>query len=180
MDDKRLASIRAMGCFLGVEPKIREFCDEWILLTFDIPHTERGDKARIEFYKKARKVGAIAHTESVYLMPWTPESELIALDVTSVGEAYIWISKVTEEARAIGITRQYDARVKERLSEFEARIDRIEQHQEDGKLGLADKMIKNTWPKAFDLGNILARRGSIDLFDKFLPVLKKLKELEGK
>jgi len=178
--DKRLASITAMGAFLGVEPKIREFCDEWILLTFDIPHTKEGDKARIDFYKKARKWGAIPHTESVYLMPWTPESEMLALDITSVGDAFIWISKAKEETLAVGVTRRYDGEIQKRVLEFGTRIDRIKEHQEEGKVGLANKMIEHSWPKAFDLGNIIARRGSIDLFDKFLPVLKRLKELEGR
>ncbi len=52
--------------------KCRDIVDRWLLLTYDIPHNEKGDKARREFLNAATLVGATQHTESVYLLPWTP------------------------------------------------------------------------------------------------------------
>lgn len=179
MVDDRLASLKAMEAFSGTKLAIKEFCNEWILLTFDLPATEEGDKARAKFLKEAKRIGAMPHTESVYLLPWTQEGELIALEVAIVGNAFLWISKPKDAAAAIGLTTKYDEDLDGMVTEFGNRISRIEKHIQNGKPGIAQRMVEVSWDRFKDLQGAIVRRGSVELSQKLMPMAYKLKELDG-
>lgn len=178
IEDERLASLKAMEAFSGVEIQLREFVDDWILLTFDLPANQKGNKARYEFLKKAQQIGAMEHTESVYLMPWTVESESIAIDIASVGDAYLWYSKAKDNTMAVAMTEKYDRDIAKLIDELGDRLVRIGKHWQDGKESLARRMMKKTWDRVTDLQGAIVRRGSIRLYERMKPLVLKLRELE--
>ena len=121
MSKEQTASLRAMSALSDTPVNIREVIDDWVLITFDIPTTEEGNKVRSEFYKVARRVGALQHTESVYLMPLTTETEMLALELSRIGNVFIWTSTPAEnEAR--GITDNYDDIVDSQIDDVFGRI----------------------------------------------------------
>ena len=71
------------------------------------------------------------HTESVYLLPWTPNANLEALKLAEVGKVYVWYAKASDEAQAAALTREYDAGLKKKLVELEERAIRILGHAKD-------------------------------------------------
>ena len=178
--DEKFASLRAMEAFTGIHIDVRELVDSWILLTYDVPHTKEGDKARSDFLRKARDIGAVQHTESVYLLPWTPRSESLALDVAKVGNAFLWTSNVKDKVRATELTVKYDADIKESLKKIKDRIRRINKHYEEGRDGIAARMVKKTETMLWNASNIASRRGSVDLCDKVNSLIQELKLLRPK
>jgi hypothetical protein len=42
--------------------KVQDVVDKWLLLTYDLPHSEEGDKARALFLARAAAIGATRHT----------------------------------------------------------------------------------------------------------------------
>ncbi len=83
------ASLEVLARMTDTHIEAREICDRWLLLTYDIPKNTAGNKARHEFLKKARELGATRHTDSTYLMPWTPDAEMLALEVARTGKACV-------------------------------------------------------------------------------------------
>ena len=71
------ASIEVLARLTGTQIRCREICDRWLLITYDLPHNKKGDRARREFLDTAKIIGATHHTDSVYLMPWTPAADPI-------------------------------------------------------------------------------------------------------
>jgi len=75
-DEEQFASLKLMATLSGVEARVREHISDWILVTYDLPTTEEGNKARAKFLDDIRYIGGVMHSESCYLMPSSPESEL--------------------------------------------------------------------------------------------------------
>jgi len=165
-NDDKMASLKAMSALSGVEVELKEVCQDWILLTYDLPHNKEGDKARSEFLHKAKTIGAVQHTESVYLLPWTPMSESMAIEVSRVGNAFIWLSSVKDNQKARKLTNDYDADIKRSISSVKKRITKMKRHAEDGKSGLVERMRVKTDRMIKDLAGIVARRGSKELCRK--------------
>jgi hypothetical protein len=170
--DERLASLKLMAALSGVEVKTREICSEFYLLTFDLPTTEEGNKARAKFYERARRAGAVPHTESVYYLPTCPESELAIVEVAEAGNAFVWTANVKDEDKARILTEKYDKSVNnDILKELNERVTKMEKHAEDGKEAVVNRMRKKTQKMLVDAAGIAARRGS----EKLARQVEKLK-----
>lgn len=150
----------------------RELVDKWLLITYDLPHNEAGDKARREFLLKARAIGATRHTDSVYLLPWTPVAETLSLQLARIGEVVLWTSKTTEESKAQEITRSYDKGLEPILDEIAERIDRINEYLDKRYFKRANKMMEKTERLLDQVGQAIERRGSATLL-LYLKILQK-------
>ena len=153
-------SIEIMAEMSNTNIEMRDIVDKWLLLTYDIPHSEEGDRARREFLQEAYLIGATQHTESVYLLPWTPAAELIALRVARAGKAVVWTSSLTDQAKAAEITRNYDRGIKKTLDEITDRIDRIVEHNRKKRFKRAFKMKAKTARMLDGMDEALQARGS--------------------
>jgi len=148
----------------SVMPEVRAICDKWLLICYDIPHTPQGDKARREFLSAARQVGASSFTDSVYLMPWTPSAEILALGLARAGKVCVWTSETTDKARAEEITESYDQSMSPMLDEIEERIDRIDFHLDKKRFKRAKKMMDKTELMVNSTRDAIIRRGSAELY----------------
>ena len=158
-------SIEVMARMTDTPIVVKDICDKWLLLTYDIPHNEKGDKARRDFLVKARSIGAAWHTDSVYLMPWTPDAEVLALQLAlSGGDVVVWTSNTTDASQAKVITQSYDRNIQPVLDEIGERLDRIVVHLDKKRSKRADKMKVKTESMLGSLEQAIRRRGSADLF----------------
>jgi hypothetical protein len=167
-------TIELIARLTGTTIECRDLVDKWLLVTYDIPHTEAGDKARREFLLAAHAIGASHHTDSVYLMPWTGEAEGLALRLADSGKVCIWTSSTTDPARTAEITKSYDDGLRSMLDEVEERIDRIEQHQKDGNFKRAAILVEKTEKLLHDATEAIKRRGSAPLFLQAVVLGKRL------
>ena len=158
--------LEVMARMTDTKINIKEVCDKWLMITYDLPHTEEGDRARREFLMAAHSIGAAKHTESVYLLPWTPEAEVLALELSRVknGEVFIWTSQATDQSKIKEITQTYDEGLAPIMDEISERIDRIEEHQARERYGRAEKMLPKTEKMLDDMQDAILRRGSAVLF----------------
>jgi pyruvate-formate lyase len=151
----------------NAELEVKEVLEKFALITYDIPATKEGAKVRAEFLEKAKFQGAIMHTESVYLAPWSVVNDLGVLKAAGVGKIRIFISVPMEKDECKEITREYDKKIAEVFKEAEERFEKISKHVEGGQYGIAHKMM----PKTTDWINALKKaaiaRGSQHLFDRW-------------
>ena len=160
------STLEVMARMTDTNINIKEVCDKWLMITYDLPHTEEGDRARRDFLAAAHSIGATKHTESVYLLPWTPEAEVLALELSRVknGEVFIWTSQPTDQSKIKEITQTYDEGLEPIMDEISERIDRIEEHQAGERYGRAEKMLPKTEKMLDDMRDAILRRGSAVLF----------------
>jgi hypothetical protein len=156
--------LEVMARMTDTEIEAREICDKWLLITYDIPHNEQGDKARSEFLMRARLIGATRHTDSVYLMPWTQHAEVLALQLARAGEVCVWTSQTTDEAKAAEITRNYDRGIQPQLDEISGRVDKITEYLNKGWEKRAQKMVDKTERMLDNMEQAIIRRGSAQLY----------------
>jgi len=159
-----LEALETLARMTDTDIQTTELVDKWLLLTYDIPHTEEGDKARREFLAEARAIGATKHTESVYLLPWTKDAELLALSLAKKGEVCVWTSAVTDERKKKELTRDYDIDLENQLDELTGRVDRIGEHLEARRYKRAEKMQEKTDRLLKNLEQAIIRRGSAQLY----------------
>ena len=157
-------SLEVLARMTNTRIEAREICDRWLLLTYDIPKSQAGNKARHEFLKKARELGAGRHTDSTYLMPWTPDAEVLALQVGKVGKACVWTSQTTNPFEAKEITQKYDAELLPIIDEISERISKMEEHKRKNHRKRLEKMYEKTERMIGALERAIIRRGSNDLF----------------
>lgn len=122
--------------------EIKEIVDDYLLLCYDIPASAM--KERKQFLRQALSVGALMFTSSVYLLPYSSTSMALAEKLAKVGSAVIWRSKQENPQIAKAITIKYDEHIRERVAYIMARFVSIKMHIEEGRLGIADKMIAKT------------------------------------
>lgn len=158
-----IKSIQVMARLADIPIEATEIVGQWLLLTYDIPKSETGDKARREFLKKAYAIGATQHTASVYYMPWTPEAENLAFDVATVGKACVWTSRPTDDEQAVILTKRYDVGLEELLDKIVERIDKLEYHWKAEHYKRCEQMAEKTRAKLNGLLDAVQRRGSKDL-----------------
>lgn len=161
--ENKTAELEVTAALSGVEIKTREICDKWILLTYDLPHTEEGDKARREFLLNARRLGACQHTESVYLLPYTAAAGEACLELAKAGKLFVWTSESTNPIQAKEVTRNYDAELREMLKKLSKRVDRMIELKKGNKFGILNKMREKTDEMMSALGDAVRRRESLDL-----------------
>jgi len=163
-DNDDLTSLEVMARLMDVQIETKEIVDKFLLITYDIPHTEEGDKARREFLANAKLIGATAHTESVYLMPWTPEAEVLALNLSKEGKVFLWTSQPTDTELAADITKTYDDSLRPQLDEIGVRLDKITEHRNEDRNGRAEQMLEKTAKMIDGMEQAILRRGSAQLY----------------
>ncbi len=178
--DDRLAELEVMSRLLGTAIQTREICDKWLLITYDIPTTKVGNQTRNKFLKEAAQVGATQFTESVYLLPYTPEAELLALEVARVGKAVVWTSQPTNESLAREVTQVYDRGLKPLLDKVIERIDKIAAQIDARHYKMAEKMTEKTERMINSLEQAIIRRGSAELYITLQTVKLRLNSLFGR
>ena len=161
--DNKVAALKVMAVLGNVPLEVKEFQTSWFLITYDMPHSPEGDKARHEFLVNAATIGAIQHTESVYLLPWIPEANMEAIKLAEVGKVYVWYAKASDEMQAADLTREYDRGLRKRLEKLEARAIKILEHASQHHDKRAESMLEHTWPVFNGLARAVAARGSVDL-----------------
>jgi len=132
---------------------------------------------RRNFLTAAYLMGATKHTESVYLLPWTPEAELLALELAQVGHAVVWTSSTTDKTKAREITRKYDAGIQPVLGKIEDRVDKTIDYLRHRKFKQADRLAPKTWKMINAIEQAIIRRGSKELL-VYLETLKKRLEYQ--
>lgn len=159
------ASLKLMAAFSGVEAQVREYLTDWILITYDLPTTEEGNKARTKFLDTVWNIGGVMHSKSCYLLPSTPQAELAAVELAEITKtAYIWFSSVEDETKAIELTSDYDRAIRgDILKEIRERIAKTKQHADNGNERFVNRMHKKTAKMIADAAGIAARRGSESL-----------------
>lgn len=158
------SSIEVMARLADIPIETREICDRWLLLTYDLPNTAEGNRARRKFLLDAYMMGATRHTDSVYLMPWTPDAEMLALRVASAGKACVWTSQTTNKAVAQEITQSYDKALEPMLDKIGERIDKIEWHLSALHQKTAVRMMDKTDKLLGAAERAIIRRGSAELY----------------
>jgi len=168
-------SLEVLARLSNTKINVRDVCDQWLLITYDLPKSEEGDKARRQFLVQAAAIGATRHTDSVYLMPWTPSAESLALGLSKVvgGKVVVWTSTTTDTVQAAEITRNYDASLRPILDEIIERIDRINEYQVKGWYKRANRMIPKTDRMLAQAEQAILRRGSASLYALLVIVRKR-------
>jgi len=174
---RKTPTLKMAEALSNVDVQMREVCDQWILITYDLPNTEEGQKARSKFLHRAERIGAVQHTESVYLMPWTPESELCAVEVASIGRAFLWVSSIKDENRAKELTEDYDAKVEAGLiKEVRERIAKMQEHAQSN-IRAFERMKAKTFTLLDESAAIAARRGSTRLIETVANLRKEVNDI---
>lgn len=174
MTQEKRDELEAHAKLFDVPIEVREIVDDWLLLTYDLPKSAEGDVARYWFLKEARKLGAVGHTESVYLMPWTIDASILAVELSRVGKTYIWHTKVDDEKMARELTMHYDMAVANWLDDLNGRLERIGGHIANRKLKLAGHMVTRTLAMIAEMRQVINRRGSERLRDELARIEKEL------
>jgi hypothetical protein len=152
--------------------QVRDVVDKWLLLTYDLPNNDAGNKARQLFLIAASAIGATRHTDSVYLMPWSPEAEKLALDLakTEGGEVIAW-SQATPLNHAEEITANYDAALKPVLKEISVRLDKMDSYSFSKHQKRVLQMIPKTEKLIQNADAAIERRGA-EVLAMWLEILK--------
>lgn len=158
----------------NAELEIKTVLEKFALITYDIPATKEGAHARAEFLDRAKYRGAIMHTESVYLAPWSIANDLEVLKAAGVGKVRIFVAVPMEKGECAEITRDYDKKIAEVFKEAEDRFAKITKHVEDRQFGLAHKMLTKSEEQINALKKAAIARGSQHLFDRWEDLNKKL------
>ena len=176
--DSRLDSLRTIAMLDGVDLPVRDVCDNWLLLTYDLPNTEEGNKLRSEFLRTAKRMGAVQHTESVYLLPWTQQAELLAMEIAKIGNAFIWTSHPQDPKQAAEITEDYDNKIVEGIiSDITDRLEKMEDIASIGNSRSYHRMVEKTDNMITEAKVIAKRRGSKHLIDMIDALEKRYREI---
>lgn len=179
MGDK--SSLEVMARLTGTPINVKDIVEDWILITYDLPHTEEGDKARREFLLSARSIGASRHTDSVYLLPRNPQAEVLALELSRVknGEVVIWYSEPADKTLLKELTETYDKGLEPILDEISERLDKTEEHLALEHYKRAEKMRGKTVQMLQDMTDAVFRRGSEYLYLKLLVLKRRFEAMGG-
>jgi len=141
--------------------QIRDIVDNWILISYDIPNTEEGNQARQHFLKEASAIGAVQHTESCYLIPDSPDAQILALNLakTGGGEVIVW-GKAEPLNHKEEVTARYDAKLEPLMDEIIERLDKMDAYRFTNKQKRVIKMIPKTERLIQNAEAAISRRGS--------------------
>lgn len=160
---EQLSFLEVLATMTGVQIKTRGLASDWLLLTYDLPTSEEGNQARRDFLTRAPALGAVQHTESVYILPWSQATASAVLSLAEAGDVFVWYAKPGTEAQAESLSRQYDEGLRAHVEVLEERTSRILEHAKAGKLKLAENMLDRTWPTVDGLARSAGVRGDEDL-----------------
>lgn len=122
--------------------QIHELIQDFVLICYDLPATAR--TLRREFLKAAHAIGAVKHTDSVYLLPYSEKAMAWAGMLESAGHAVVWKAHQPDKGIAIEITANYDKAVQARCDYIQTRINLSQDYIEKGKLKMPIKMLGKT------------------------------------
>ena len=120
------------------EAAVKEIVQDFVLITYDIP--QKAAALRRHFLKAAHEVGAVCHTASVYLMPYSDKAQALANELESAGHAVIWRAHQPDQVTAGEIMAKYETAVKIRCQLIEQRLALANEHIAAGRLKLAQNM----------------------------------------
>lgn len=160
--------------------EIKEFHDSWLLLTYDLPNTPEGIKARSNFLNKARWLGAVQFNESVYMVPWTPAANVVITQLagTNGSDIAVFKTNVEDKTQAVMMSDKYDTTVLKTIDSLLPRIEKILDHARNERYGRVKQMAKTTWEQINSLIIMAASRGDEHIADRLGEVIRSLKEAE--
>ena len=179
--NERLEGTLNVFCqFAGIPLEVKDFHDSWLLLTYDLPNTPEGIKARSTFLNKARWLGAVQFNESVYMVPWTPAANGIIASLAGVDHSDIAVFKtnVEDKTQVVTMTNKYDATMTKAIDSLIPRVAKIFDHAKNERPGRVKQMAKKTWEQINSLIIMAANRGDEQIADKLGEVIRSLKEAE--
>ncbi len=157
-------SLEVMARLKDVKMTVVPMVGKWLFLSYDIPISKEGNEARAKFYIDSKAAGAVQFNESLYFLPWSPEAEHIALELSKNGNVVVLPSEIVDSQQVEMLTKRYDARLLTILKEISTRVDKITKQLEDNHEKRAEKMVVKTWKMIADLEAAIVRRGSNSLF----------------
>ena len=161
VENEKFDMLGILSTMTGTKVEAKTIISDWLLITYDIPHTPDGDKLRREFLEQARLIGATKHTESVYLMPFSSRAELLALKLAKRADAIVWTSQTTDDGVARQLTKKYDRYLTNMLDEISERIDRQADHIRNRAFKRANRLIEKTQRLIDAAEDSLIRRGNV-------------------
>ena len=146
--------LQAQGVMLEVPVNVKEMKSDFVLITYDLPNTPEGMKARVEFLARARRYGAVQHSETVYFVPWTDQVNYLILNLAEKGKSFIWFANTDGDTKR-QLMMHYELTVRGWLKEIEERLDRMSAHLAQGKFGIAERMMDKTLEMVKDMDAII-------------------------
>lgn len=101
---------------------VREIPRDWILITYDL--SSKQSYLRQKVLALMRKIGAIQHTQSCYLVPATDDADTVISIIQSSGLAFAWVSSVRDEYKD-SLYQRYREKVEALESELRSRVDEL-------------------------------------------------------
>ena len=175
--DNRKSELEFFCLLNDIKIDIKDIHSDWVLLTYDIPNTKEGSDIRREFLNKAKWLGAIQHTESVYMMPWTKSVNNMIVKLSAVGEIFIFYTNVNQ-LQAVDLTSKYDTALQTTIHSLESRLNKMNSHAADGHYGQVRRMSKITWEKVQDLIMAATNRGSENIANQLQGIIGQLKAID--
>jgi len=157
--------------------EVKELIQDVILITYDLPAKEK--HARTSFLKSAFSIGAIQHTESCYLLPFSEKAFGLANKLKAIGDVIIWKSRQEDLKMASEITMSYSSAVQARCQTVEQRLVIAQDHLAAGRLGMAKRVKGITGKLLAELWQINETFTPDWLKPKLLKLAKKYKEVHG-
>ena len=177
--ETKLVALQMLAKISELPLSVKQFHSDWILLTYDLPNTKEGTKARYAFLNRARYLGAMMHTESVYLMPHTDAANAAAIVLAEAGDVYLWYTKAGSEAQSVSLTNNYDQRLAAEIAKVKERVSRISYHSHEGHDRQVRRMARGTWTMIDGLSKAVVSRGSTELAEQLFNIITALKYAEN-
>lgn len=154
--------------------KEKEIVDKYILITYDLPY-DRPD-IRAHFIREATRRGFVLQSESCYFGPLTPAMKLLAEELATVGEVYLWYATLPRENQAKAMTAKYDTQIHKHLEDIKERLNRMMDYRTKNKEPMVEKMKPLTDSLISSVETAIKERGNL----KLLAELTELKRLRGR
>lgn len=142
--DIKIGELETLAVLFDRDIEIKSIMTDFMLITYDIPSSKEGMKARADFLRTARRFGVVQHTESVYYAPWTTEANVAVTKLAGKGKVYVWRASVTDETQARYLTKVYDLTLMKWIEGISERLMRMREHVSAAHAGRAKKMLKVT------------------------------------
>lgn len=145
----------------GVKVEFQPILTSIIVLAYDIPVTEEGKKARTQWFKVQRRVGAKMLNRSVYIMPNSQQAISACIEIAKTFGTNVEIFyDVNPRDNAERYTALYDAQIEKDVVTLEERIEAEGKLIEEQHFGMADRMHRKSTDLLLELYNEMIMRGS--------------------
>lgn len=137
---------------MGEKIEPHEIFKDCVLLTYDIPKNLSSLRHRV--LREIATMGGMGYTESVYLMPYSPETFDIANEIGKLAQVVIWVAHQHETEVVEQIVLSYDKFLYARCQLIESKLDKIEEAMAAGHLNNIPAMGRNAGKMIKGLLNI--------------------------